>query len=77
MTRTQLRARRSVIVSRLADMARDGWRNATANEYQPLEKELAEIDVKLGNAPSRRGAQRNADRIDGYDRDDLGESPDF
>lgn len=25
----------------------------------------------------RKEAQRTADRIDGYDRDDLGDSPDF
>lgn len=28
-------------------------------------------------AAERRAARRNADRIDGYDRDDLGESPDY
>lgn len=26
---------------------------------------------------NRRARQREADRIDGYDRDDLGESPDY
>ena len=25
----------------------------------------------------QRSAERNADHVDGYDRDDLGESPDF
>jgi len=28
-------------------------------------------------APGERAAKRIADRVDGYDRDDLGESPDF
>ena len=37
---------------------------------------------KLGNPPrgdwqAHEQGQRTADRIDGYDRDDLGESPDF
>lgn len=40
--------------------------------------------VAVGHAPrtraamaQRTAAQRVADRIDGYDRDDLGESPDY
>ena len=28
-------------------------------------------------AAETKAAKRNADRIDGYDRDDLGESPDY
>lgn len=27
--------------------------------------------------PGRRQREREADRVDGYDRDDLGESPDY
>jgi hypothetical protein len=37
------------------------------------EKEVA-ADIVAATAQQR---QREADRIDGYDRDDLGESPDF
>jgi hypothetical protein len=32
--------------------------------------------VKIQEADDRM-AKRNADHVDGYDRDDLGESPDF
>lgn len=33
--------------------------------------------IELDEPQLRRRADRNADRIDGYDQDDLGESPDF
>lgn len=36
-----------------------------------------EILVAAGMRPAPRQDQRTADRIDGYDRDDLGESPDY
>jgi hypothetical protein len=40
---------------------------------------LAEFDRYREQVEARRKeqTQRNADRIDGYDRDDLGESPDY
>jgi hypothetical protein len=43
-----------------------------------IERVLAKIDRPARQrGPSRRAEQRAADRIDGYDRDDLGESPDY
>jgi len=44
-----------------------------ARAAHQAEQELA---ARIRRAEMRRD-QRNADRIDGYDRDDLGESPDF
>lgn len=35
------------------------------------------IDCAYGEDPARVAGRRAADRIDGYDRDDLGESPDY
>lgn len=36
-----------------------------------------EIGEREDEEAERRAEQRNADRVDGYDRDDLGESPDY
>lgn len=75
MTRKELRARRSAIIGELTRMSRGGWINASAAEYQPLGRELDAIEAQLRKP--RRYDRRSADRIDGYDRDDLGESPDY
>lgn len=48
-----------------------------------LKEHLADTVAAAGPSPetleifSRPNAQRIADRIDGYDRDDIGESPDY
>jgi hypothetical protein len=42
----QLRARRTVIVEELSKMSRD-WSRFTAADWQPLERELNEINAEL------------------------------
>lgn len=37
----------------------------------------SEVAYYKGEAEKRISEQKRADHIDGYDRDDLGESPDF
>lgn len=60
----------------------------TETRYQRVAREQAERQAarekraKAANRQRRRGSrytaeQRTADRIDGYDRDDLGYSPDY
>lgn len=34
-------------------------------------------DIPWSKEESEQSAKRNADHVDGYDRDDLGESPDY
>lgn len=50
-----------------------GWRLATETEIAEYERSLEEDDAQIESADERR----TADRIDGYDRDDIGESPDY
>jgi len=78
MTIKQLRARRSFLIRELAAMSRD-WSRYTAIDWKPLEDELRVIEAKLSSRPTsaKRHHAKIADHIDGYDRDDLGESPDY
>ena len=46
MTKTR-KTRRSEIIRILSDLARDGWANARPCDYQPLEKELREIEQEI------------------------------
>jgi len=46
----------------------------TVEKHESLTQLAQQHDVLLRTLT---GDQRTADRIDGYDRDDLGESPDF
>lgn len=41
------------------------------------DRAAARRDCRDMNAEARAADKRVADRIDGYDRDDLGESPDY
>lgn len=36
--------RRSEIIRQLSELSRNGWENARPSDYQPLERELSEID---------------------------------
>ena len=45
--------------------------------FATLAKAREYIDRFYENVPENRDSKRLADRIDGYDRDDLGESPDY
>jgi hypothetical protein len=47
MTPKQKRARRSVIIAELSRMSRD-WSKYTATDWQPLEKELQELEDERG-----------------------------
>jgi len=47
LTTNRLRDRHRLIVSLLSDMSKDGWRHALPCDYEPLEKELREIEEKL------------------------------
>ena len=38
--------RRSQIIKELSDLARNSWANAKPCDYEPLEKELAEIEAR-------------------------------
>lgn len=51
-----------------------------AADVRPVyERRLAELEIERDQALDAmdRADRRSADRIDGYDRDDLGESPDY
>jgi len=52
-TQTQLTNRRRVIVNILSDLSRDGWRHAKPSDYEPLERELREIEAQLKRRPAR------------------------
>lgn len=39
-----LAARRSAIIAELCRMSRDGWQNARPCDYEPLERELRELE---------------------------------
>ena len=41
--------RRSEIISMLSDLSRDGWANARATDWKPLEAELDNLNAKLGD----------------------------
>lgn len=43
MTRAQQK-RRSEIIKTLSDLSRNGWANALPCDYEPLEKELRELE---------------------------------
>lgn len=47
MNAKRLRVRRSIIVKTLSDLSRDGWRHAKAIDYEPLERELRQIEATL------------------------------
>ena len=54
--------------------------DATEEQYAVWNRTLTAWWQASENLTTRRrcgSSQRQADRIDGYDRDDLGESPDF
>lgn len=44
MTRKQKRARRVAIIKELSDLSRGGWANALPCDYEPLEKELKQLE---------------------------------
>jgi len=43
----RLEQRRIAIIKRLCDLSRNSWRNATRQDYQPLERELEQINREL------------------------------
>lgn len=42
-----LAARRREIIRALAELSRNGWANARPYDYEPLERELREIEARL------------------------------
>lgn len=38
--------RRSEIIRRLSELSRNGWQNALPCDYEPLERELREIEAR-------------------------------
>jgi hypothetical protein len=47
MTRAQKRRRRSEIIRELSRLSRNGWRDATPQDYERLEQELWELEREL------------------------------
>lgn len=45
MTTTQLSKRRSIIISELTKLSYRGWDQCRREDWQPLEQELAELDI--------------------------------
>ena len=60
-------------------VALEWFKDVTDGRPQPKELEAAQVlrDMYLNMKNERMEIKRTADRIDGYDRDDLGESPDY
>lgn len=59
---------------------RNVYRNGTVRLPWPDEakrKAVADEKHRRGDAARREREKRIADKVDGYDRDDLGESPDY
>lgn len=52
-------------------------RFVTTKNVADLEKVRERRPRKPRESPTKAQERRNADRIDGYDRDNLGESPDW
>ncbi|HKD76077.1 MAG TPA: hypothetical protein VKB76_11310 [Ktedonobacterales bacterium] len=42
------RARRTVLIHELSHLSRDGWANACRAMWEPLERELRELNIKGG-----------------------------
>jgi len=59
------------VLQSLADTLRD------AVTWQKIANYVAEPTTLADTSPGPVASRRIADRIDGYDRDDLGETPDF
>lgn len=53
------------------------WVRSGGEMPKPLRVLNAAEIAALPSPPTEEELRRSADRIDGYDRDDLGESPDF
>ena len=49
----KLRDRRHAIINQLSDLSKDGWRHAKPCDYQPLERELREIEAALARRSNR------------------------
>ena len=46
LTKKQQQTRRTVILTELANMSHNGWRNALPSDYLPLEAELRALEGK-------------------------------
>ena len=44
----------SYLLAELSRMSRNGWRDATADDYQPLERELARLQARRRRQLDRR-----------------------
>lgn len=44
MTTAQARKRRRELIAELSRLSRNGWAGARPEDYQPLERELGELD---------------------------------
>lgn len=47
-------SRAAIIRSELVRMSRDGWKNAKPEDYQPLERELREIEAEQTRREGKR-----------------------
>jgi rubrerythrin len=75
------------MATKLTGAAQRAYRNAPPEEVGPWRCVVCGTAVRRGkNDPCKcfpqtdaeaRAERRSGDRIDGYDRDDLGESPDY
>lgn len=66
----------SIIHKNIGTFCSIRWDNGWLSTFEA--SDLAEIEDDRGNTNECDVLRRKiADRIDGYDRDDLGESPDF
>jgi hypothetical protein len=52
--------RRDEILSQLVELSRNGWRNARPSDYEPLERELREIETRQVDP---RAAQERANSL--------------
>lgn len=70
------------IFSAIADKRNDGW-HVCACDINYEESELhcdhcgKQIESAYGEDETKFATGKNADHVDGFDRDDLGESPDY
>jgi hypothetical protein len=80
------KAERRNILEAIRDKDNNGWRIVGMDiNYEDGELYCEHTNERIPSAyaepedmeAQRKAEQRNADRIDGYDRDDIGESPDF
>jgi hypothetical protein len=63
MTR-KLQNRRCVIINQLSELSKDSWRHAKPCDYEPLERELRDLEAAL----SRRKERRQVDILNRIER---------